>query len=114
MSQKTHILILDSRDRLNPTVSNTNDCRLFVKPAVSGFTKVELLSFSLPLTQYNVDNTNNQVYFNVGGSDYTATITEGSYNVCTLTAELKRVLDLVSSASFDIWYDSGLFRLVFT
>jgi len=104
MSQRTHTLLIDSRDRVNPSLTNTNDCRLYVKPAITGFTKVELLSFSMPLTSYNVDSTNNQVYFNVGGSDYTASITEGSYNVCTLKAELKRTMDLVSSENFDIWY----------
>lgn len=112
--QKTHILVIDSRDRINPEITNTNDCRLYIKPSVGGFTKVELLSFSLPLTQYNIDSTNNQVYFTVGGTDYTATITPSSYTICTLTAELKRIMDLESSESFDVWYDSGLFRLVFT
>ena len=87
---------------------------MYVKPSVGGFTKCELLSFSMPLTSYNVDSTNNQIYFNVGGTDYTTSITVGSYNVCTLTPELKRVMDLVSGESFDIWYDSALFRLVFT
>lgn len=114
MSQKTHTLLIDSRDRVNPLTSNTNDCRLYVKPAIKDFTKVELLSFSMPVTQYNVDSTNNQIYFDVGGSDYTASITEGSYTICTITAELKRVMDLASSENFDIWYDEALFRLVFT
>ena len=105
---------IDSRDRVNSFTSNTNDCRLFVKPSVGGFTKVELLSFSMPLTSYNVDGSNNKIYFNVGASSYIATITVGSYNICTLTPELKRVMDLASTQSFDIWYDSGLFKLVFT
>jgi len=61
----------------------------------------------MPLTQYNVDATNNQVYFNIGGTDYTAAIDIGSYNVCTLCAELIRVMNLASSATFDVWFDSG-------
>jgi hypothetical protein len=81
---------------------------------VAGFTKVELLSFSMPLTQYNIDSTNNQVYFSVDGDDFTAEITPGSYNVCTLCSELKRIMNLVSTHIFDIWYDSGLLKLVFT
>lgn len=52
--QKTHILVLDSRDRQNFTVSNSNNCRLTLSPAVGGFNKIELLSFQIPLTNYNI------------------------------------------------------------
>lgn len=114
MSQRCHQLIINSADRINPLITNSNDCRMYVKPAISGFKKVELLSFSMPLTSYNINETNNQIYFNVGGSDYTASITPSSYNICTLIPELKRVMELVSSETFDIWFDNGLFRIVFT
>lgn len=112
--QKCHQLLIDSRDRLNPDITNTNDCRFIVRPSIGGFTKVELLSFSMPLTSYNIDATNNQIYFNVGGVDYIASITEGSYNICTLIPELKRVMDLAATESFDVWYDNALFKIVFT
>jgi len=64
-----------------------------VAPAIGGFNKFELLSFSLPLTQYNITSDNNQIYFNVGGTDYTAEITSSAYTVCTLPSEIKRVMD---------------------
>src|SRR3970040_566893 len=113
--QKTHILVLDSKDRLNYETSNSNDCRLFVSPSVGGFNKFELLSFSLPLTQYNVTTDNNQIYFNISGTNYTATITPTSYNTCTLPLEIKRAMEAIAVGNtFDVWYDSGLFKLVFT
>ena len=114
MSQKTHILVLDSKDRFNYDLSNSNDCRLTIEPSIRQFNKIELLSFSMPLTQYNITETNNQVYFNVDGNDYTAELTVGSYNACNLPQELKRAMEDISGHQVDIWYDSGLFKFVFT
>jgi len=42
------------------------------------------------------------VYFNIGETTYTATITPSSYNICTLIPELKRIMELESGYTFDI------------
>lgn len=89
--QKSHILLLDSRDRINPLVTESNNCTLRIDPAVGGFNKVELLSFNVPNIQFNVDSTNNLIYFD-DGAPLTATLTPGAYNYISLPVEVKAQL----------------------
>lgn len=114
MSQKTHLLVLDSRDRLNYPVSSTHDCQLRIRPAIAGFNKVELLSFQLVLSHYNVKSNINRISFTVGSTNYTIQIPPTSYTPCTLTAMMKRLMEEASGETFDIFYDTGLFRFVWT
>jgi hypothetical protein len=108
--QKSHILLLDSRDRINPLVTESNNCTLRIDPAVGGFNKVELLSFNVPNIQFNVDSTNNLIYFD-DGAPLTATLTPGAYNYISLPVEVKAQLEAVSANTFTVTYDENTFKL---
>ena len=112
--QKSHIIVFDSKHRLNYNLTEANDCQVRFEPAIGGFNKVELLNFSVPIIQYNIDSSNNLVYFNDGSSDWVATLSSGAYTYITLPIELKRAMDDVSSQSFDVSYSEITFKLSVT
>src|SRR5690348_7570360 len=112
--QRSHILVLDSNDRLNPDITNANDCRLQIRPAIGGFDKIELLSFTLPIIQYNITASNNTVYFNIGGTDYIATLPDGCYTYLSLPPLLQTQLEAVSGGTFVVQYDELTFKIVVT
>lgn len=47
------------------------------------------LDWAFPSDLFDVDSTNNKLYFSVGGSDYTATIAGGTYTLAALAAEIQ-------------------------
>lgn len=109
--QRSHILVLDSRDRINKQITESNSCTLRIEPAIGGFDKIELLSFSVPNIQYNIDNSNNKVYFTDGVTDWTATLTSAAYNYITLPIALKDVMDTISGLTFTVTYDESTFKI---
>lgn len=108
--QKSHILLLDSRDRINPTTTESNNCTLRIEPAVGGFDKIELLNFTIPNIQYNIDSTNNLIYFD-DGSALTAALTSGAYNYISLPIEIKTQLEAVSGNTFSVTYDENTYKI---
>ena len=114
MSQRTHQLVLDSRDRINYPISSSHDCQLRIKPSIKGFNKVELLGMQIIETSYNITSANNRVSFTVGGTNYVVAIDPTSYSPCTLAAELKRIMEAASAETFTIYYDTGYFKFGFT
>lgn len=52
-----------------------------------------------------IDNKNCKIDFNEGGSQLTATITQGSYSPTTLAAEIKTRMDAVGAADYTITFD---------
>jgi hypothetical protein len=51
------------------------------------------LALALPLSNYTVNTTNNQIYFNDGVSDYIATITPGIYNSDNIITAIKTAME---------------------
>lgn len=112
--QRSHTLVLDSRDRINKQITDSNNCILRVEPAVGGFDKIELLSFTVPNIQYNINANNNKVYFTDGVTNWTATLTSGAHNYISLPIELKAQMEDVSGLTFDVSYDETTFKLTVT
>lgn len=112
--QKSHILLLDSRDRINPLVTESNNCTLRVQPAIGGFTKIELLSFNVANIQYNIDSTNNKIYFNDGAGDLVATLPSAAYNYLNLPPAIVDALEAVSSNAYTVSYDDSTFKITVT
>lgn len=108
--QKTHIILLDSRDRINPSITESNDCILRIEPAVGGFDKIELLNFTIPNIQYNIDNTNNLIYFD-DGSPLIATLTPGCFNHVSLPIAIQGALEDVSANTFSVMYDENTYKI---
>lgn len=88
-------LLFRSKDRLQATTASSNDFKLRFSEAIEG--KHVVRWATIPNTLYNVNSSNNQVYFddNTGGP-YAATITAGNYTGATLATALKTTMDAAS------------------
>ena len=62
----------------------------------------------IPAGNFDITATNNKMYITAGSSNYTITITIGSYSITTLCAEIKSKMDAVYS-NFTVSYSSTLF-----
>jgi len=112
MSHRPSILVIDSRDRLTSSPS-TSDFIIQLPQAIKDCRKIELLSASIPATIYNVDSSNNKIYFNDGGNK-TATITSGAYTSLTLPTAIKTAMDAVSAINFTVSYSETTFKITIT
>ncbi len=112
MSQK--FLLLDSRDNKNHG-SSTSDC-IFQLSDGNDFDKVnsvELLSFSCPLTMYNVNSTNNTIYFN-DGSAQSVVIPPSNYDIVTFVEAIIVAMESVSALTFLVTYSYETLKLTIT
>ncbi len=105
----TSFLILDSRDRIRGT---SNDCDFnFKYGGIVGTKSVELLNFSMPMTFYNVNSTNNVIYFN-DSSDRVVAIPAGNYDMNRFLAIIKLVMESVSTVTFTVTYDETTMKIL--
>lgn len=76
----------------------------------------DLRCLLLTNTFYNVDSTNNKIYFNENSSNKTATITPGYYTVSTITTAVKSALDTASGGynTFTVSIDSATKKMTFS
>ena len=86
-------LVIDSKNRLSHSPSSTN---AFFQFAPINATSVEVVYLQLPMTSYNINSTNNIVYFfDTVLRNFAITI--GNYDVYTFIAELQSKFNSVSS-----------------
>ena len=98
----TKYLLLDSRDRLT-TSPSTSDCTFQLQPALNSCIQVDLVSFSLPNSQYNVNASNNIIYFN-DGSNKQASLPIGNTDLSTLLTNIKTAMQSVSGFTYTVTY----------
>src|SRR5690242_17811244 len=98
----TKYLLLDSRDRL-ATSPSTSDCTFQLQPALNSCIQVDLVSFSLPNSQYNVNASNNIIYFN-DGSNKQASLPIGNTDLSTLLTNIKTAMQSVSGLIYTVTY----------
>lgn len=103
------LFLIDSKDRLSHSASTT-DC-IFQFNAF-GATNAEVVSFQMPMTQYNINATNNNVYFN-DGSNRNFTITIGNYSVYDFIDELETKFNSVS-ANYTVTYSDISMKIAIT
>lgn len=109
----TKYLLLDSRDQKFPNTP-TNDCFFYFQyGGIKAAKSIELLTFSLPMTFYNVNENNNKIYFN-DGTDKIATLTPGNYDITDFLAELKTEMDSVSTITFTPTYSNISMKITIT
>ena len=113
MSARPHILVLDSKDRINPLTTSTNPCTLRFNPAIKGFSRVELLSLSVPMV-YNVTSNNNQLPVNFGGSDYICYLREGVFQMVDFVIMVADILLLTTGLAFTVDYDAISLKFTIT
>lgn len=119
-------LVINSGNK-STTAATASSFTITIGAAIPAVKMCRVRSAAIPLTLYNVNATNNKIYFieDVGAAA-TATITPGNYTTATITAAIKSALDAASpnvrtytvtySATtwgFVIAVSAGTFRFLF-
>jgi hypothetical protein len=89
--EKPRYFLIDSRDRVSGTSSNF---RIQMYPGLQNIKSFKLLRISLPLTNYIINDFNNQIYFRVGVTDYIGTILPGVYDYSTILTVIKTAMEV--------------------
>src|ERR1700678_3799195 len=97
MSQTPKTLTINSLDR-NANSNSTTDFNVNILPAITNAKKFTLASASIPNTTYNVTSTNNTLYWTDSTTtNFTATISPGSYSATTLASAIVTAMNSVSA-----------------
>lgn len=91
---RSRYLLVDSRDRISGTSSNY---RIQMDTALDRVKQVKLCGLVLPLTNYIIDEYNQNIYFS-DGTSYTAVMTPGVYDYISILAEIKRAMEATAYA----------------
>jgi hypothetical protein len=78
---------------INRSYGHSHDSEIELKPAINAIKRVKLLALALPLSNYTVNTTNNQIYFNDGVTDFIAIITPGIYNSDHIVTAIKTAME---------------------
>lgn len=73
--------------------------------------EVRLLHSRIPVTWYNIDSFNNNILFNEGAGNLTATIPVGNYAISELVSEIKTQMDIVGSDTYTVTYNTKTMKL---
>lgn len=104
-------LYISSNDRIRQTETSSN-FTVHLNHPIENKHSISLSHFSVLNTMYNVTSLNNRISVHYSGNDYHAMITEGAYNISTLTSALKTALDNNgSTVTYTVTYDSTTFKL---
>lgn len=108
MNGQTH-LILDSRDQ-KEFGSSTSQCSFQLREGLNKLKSIELLSFSCPLTMYNVNSSNNMIYFN-DSTNKSVAIPPSNYNIITFCDIIKTTMESVSSLTFTVTFSETTLKI---
>lgn len=103
------LFTINSKDRLSHSTSTT-DC-IFQFNAFNA-TSADVVSFQMPMTQYNINSTNNRVYFN-DGVNRNFTLTSGNYSIYDFLTELETRFNSVS-ANYVVSYSDVSMKITIT
>ena len=74
----------------------------------------KLISFKMTNNLFNVNDTNNKLYINENGSNFTVTLTNGYYDMSELKTMLTSAINNVISGTISITSDSNTRKFTFT
>lgn len=94
MPQQSKFVHIDSRSRIS---GDSHNYAVNISPSLSKIKSAELVSVSIPQTNYIITSSNNKIYF-TDGTSYTATITEGIYDYITILPEIKTKMEATAYA----------------
>jgi len=101
---KTHIVSVDSRDRNTDAYANPNTFKIDLNTTYKNVYCIELISAIIPKSEYVINSNNNVIYFSEnGGSEISATISEGNYTIDELVTEIGTVMTNASAISGSSW-----------
>lgn len=95
--EKEEYLIIDSRARNQDLYPETNDYQVELANEYRDILEIELLSANIPKSAYNINASNNTIHFDVGGTEYTASVSSGNYNITDLLSELETAMNASGS-----------------
>lgn len=104
--------LIDSTQRASGTLQSGN--YNFINAGTIGPGTYELLSYQMANQIYNVDTTNQNIWFDEGGADLTAVIPAGNYTAATLATAMKIVMDIPSASTFTITHSADTGKYTFT
>ena len=76
--------------------------------------KWKLISFAFTNNIYNVNDTNNKIYFNENGTDLVATLTNGYNDTSDLTSNISTSMNNVSSGTITVTFDDKTRKFTIT
>lgn len=104
------LLIIDSRERNNISTTNPNSYTIQLKYPLKNIEEINLLSAEIPITKYNINDTNNLFTFNLGVSSFDIQLDNGIYDIIDLRDEVQSLIqnEITSYGirSFTIDYDN--------
>ena len=104
--QKTHIIVLDSADRIS---GDSSDFVVKISPACEAPKIIELLAVNIPLTMYNVTSSNNIIPLWTGFPSqvfHAVIIPPGNYTIDELIVAVAMALTVASGQIFSCTYSS--------
>ena len=102
MASNTQILLIDSRSCFT---GDSNDFTIVLNRPVNNIRKVKLLGLQLPLTNYNINNTNNRIYISDSSNSYVAIVESGVYNRFNILNAIKTAIESVFPTIITVTYD---------
>ena len=115
---KKHTIMIDSRDRNRTIHPNPNEYKYQFNVPYRNIVAIKVIQTSIPRSEYNVNSTNNLIYFydsaSSSGEPTQATIAEGQYTTSTISAAVKTAMDAAGLASYTVAIDSTTQRMTIT
>ena len=96
-----NILLVNSSQRYSGT---TSDFKVILNPTLQT-SKISLLSCLIPLTHYNVNSSNNIIYFSDEINSYSASVLEGSYDMDEVLLAIAAAMTSESGNSFTVTFN---------
>ena len=95
--EKEDYLVIDSRSRNQDSFPEPNDYQVELANEYRDILEIELLSANIPKSSYNINSANNTIHFDVGGTEYTASVSSGNYDITTLLTDLETAMNAAGS-----------------
>jgi len=109
--QNPKYFLIDSRDRIS---GNSSNFQIQIQPGIKDVKRVKLCGLSLPLTNYIIDSSNQNIYFK-SDSSFTAVLSPGIYDYVTLCDEIKRAMEATGyTGTITAYYSPVTLKFIIT
>lgn len=126
--EKTHYLLIDSRDRNNILNPNTYDYEIKITNPYKSIKSIQLLSAEIPKTEYLINTFTNSIHFEeTNGTILVAILDSKNYTISELISAIQTKMNNIGSSTYtvltnsdniititsDLTGGSGIFNLLF-
>lgn len=113
MSAQPRTLTINSRDRTLQSPGST-DFYVNIIPGISYASKFTLINAVIPNTTYNVQATNDTIYWQEAGPvNYSATIAPGSYSITVLLSTVVAAMNAIGTPTYTATYNPVTYLATF-